>query len=131
AVTITENPLPAQPVITASGPTTFCDGNSVTLTASAANAWRWNTGSSRQSISVSSSGSYYVTVTDANGCTSPASSSVTVKANPLPAGDITVAGPLLSGNTHYMQLTAPYTAGAQYAWSTGDNSEVLQATKSG
>jgi gliding motility-associated-like protein len=38
---------------------------------------------------------------------------------------------MLSGNTHYMQLTAPYTAGAQYAWSTGDNSEVLQATRSG
>jgi hypothetical protein len=64
---ITVNPLPPAPVIT-SGTTTVCYPGSVTLTSSAAPYIYWSNGPSTQSISVSSQGSYQVTIYDLNGC---------------------------------------------------------------
>ena len=62
------------PTITASGPTTFCQGGSVTLTSSATSGNTWSTGATTQSIVVTAGGSYTVTLTDGGGCsaTSPA-----------------------------------------------------------
>jgi hypothetical protein len=58
-----------QPTIVASGPLEFCQGGSVTLTVEPAFAsYAWNSGQTSQSITVTSSGSYAPTVTDANGC---------------------------------------------------------------
>ncbi len=50
------------PVITASGPTTFCVGDSVTLTASSGSSYLWSNGATTQSIKAYISGSYTVTV---------------------------------------------------------------------
>ena len=47
---------------------TFCAGGSVMLTASSAASYTWSNGATTQSITVSSAGSYGVTVTGANGC---------------------------------------------------------------
>lgn len=65
--TINYNPL-SPPTLTASGATTFCQGDSVMLTASTANSYLWSDGSTTQSITVSTSSNYSVTVTDENGC---------------------------------------------------------------
>src|SRR5213078_712245 len=81
AISVTVNPLPTAS-ITPSGPTTFCQGGTVLLTASGGNNYLWSNSSSSQSISVSSSGNYFVTVTDANSCSASASLSVTVNPNP-------------------------------------------------
>lgn len=64
--------LPPQPqaIITAAGSTAFCQGDSVLLQASSALNYLWNNGSSLQNIYVTASGSYQVTVSDANGCQS-------------------------------------------------------------
>lgn len=62
---INVNSTPAA-AITASGPTTFCEGGSVTLTASSGASHLWSTGETTASIVVTSTGSYEVTVTDAN-----------------------------------------------------------------
>ena len=56
--------------ITTSGPVYFCQGDSVKLIASTGVSQVWSTGDSSTSIIVSSTGSYFVTVTDATGCTS-------------------------------------------------------------
>ncbi len=56
--------------VNANGSTTFCKGDSIMLTASAASAYLWNTGASSQSISVKTNGNYSVKETSANGCTS-------------------------------------------------------------
>jgi hypothetical protein len=60
------NPLPV-PTIT--GGTVVCSGSSLTLSTASASSYLWSTGASTQSISVNNSGTYTVTVTDANGCT--------------------------------------------------------------
>src|SRR5439155_22473624 len=83
---------PPTPTISASGPTTFCAGGSVTLTSSSATSYLWSTGATTQSIVVNASGNYSVTVTDGNGCSaSSAATAVTVHALPTPT--ITAAGP--------------------------------------
>ncbi|TAL69017.1 MAG: hypothetical protein EPN82_08370 [Bacteroidetes bacterium] len=68
-VVVTVNPLP-QPVITASGPTTFCSCDSVTLDAGNLGyiSYRWSTNQTTQTIVVRNPGQYTVTVTDTNGC---------------------------------------------------------------
>jgi hypothetical protein len=79
--TATVNAKPATPVITASGPTAFCAGSAVTLSAPAGFTYLWSTGATSQSIVASATGSYGVTVTNAGGCSSSsAATAVTVKA---------------------------------------------------
>ena len=75
----------ATATITASGPTTFCEGQSVTLTASTGASWLWSNGATTQAIVVTASGEYIVTVTDANGCDATAPP-VTVTVNPVVNG---------------------------------------------
>ncbi|MCW3083574.1 MAG: hypothetical protein JWP12_940 [Bacteroidetes bacterium] len=72
-------PLPA-PGITASGPTTFCIGGSVTLTSNPSTHYQWSTAANDTlaSITVNTSGTYMVTVTNANGCAATSTQSVTV-----------------------------------------------------
>ncbi|MFN9597033.1 MAG: beta strand repeat-containing protein, partial [Bacteroidota bacterium] len=60
--------------ITASGPTTFCPGSSVTLTCSGASSFSWSSGETTQSVTLTTTGSYSCVATDANGCTSTTNS---------------------------------------------------------
>ncbi|HEX2899722.1 MAG TPA: T9SS type A sorting domain-containing protein, partial [Bacteroidia bacterium] len=114
AVTVIPGPTPS---ITASGPTTFCQGGSVNLDAGAGySAYAWSNGGTTRVITATTSGTYTVTVTSGNGCTGVASRVVTV--NPLPTVSITATndGNICFGNS--VTLTA--TSGmASYAWSGG------------
>ncbi|TSJ42483.1 gliding motility-associated C-terminal domain-containing protein [Fluviicola chungangensis] len=117
ATIVTVNPLPAVPTIAASGPTTFCSGGSVTLTSSASTGNIWSTGATTQSITVSTGGSYTVTVS-ASGCSS-ASAATIVTVNPIPTVTASNNGPLCVNQP--LNLTASGTAGGTYSW-TGPNS---------
>ncbi len=57
------------PNITPDGPTSFCTGGSVTLTADAGVSYLWSTSETTQSIVVTTSGNYTVAVTDGSNCT--------------------------------------------------------------
>src|SRR6185503_3871867 len=76
AAAVIVNPLPITPSITPGGPTTFCEGGSVTLTSSNAtgNQWYLNGnpigGASAQTYSATAAGDYTVVVTDTNTCPS-------------------------------------------------------------
>ena len=76
-VTVTVNPLPN---ISISGDNSFCQGNSVVLTANGASNYTWSNGSSNATITVSNPGTYTLIGTDANNCTNTATKTVT--ANP-------------------------------------------------
>ena len=78
-VDVTVNPEPI-PTITASGPTTFCEGQSVTLTSSLGTSYLWSTGETTQSIMVDASGSYSVVTQNVFNC-----SSATTKVTAIPA----------------------------------------------
>src|SRR5205807_2305981 len=79
ATSVTVNPLPTA-TITAGGPTNFCAGGSVTLSAPAGlSSYAWSNGATTQSINVTTAGNYSVTVTNANGCgATSAATAVTV-----------------------------------------------------
>ncbi len=82
-INVTVNSVPAVPVITASGPLTFCDGDSVVLTSSVSGSYLWHpSGAVTQSITVNSAGTHYVEVF--NGSCSSVSLPVTVSILPNP-----------------------------------------------
>lgn len=60
-ITITVNSIGT--TVTTSGPTTFCPGDSVTLTASTGDTYEWSTGATTQSIVAKTSGVYSVKIT--------------------------------------------------------------------
>jgi len=70
---------PLTATITAGGPTTFCNGGSVVLTASGGSSYLWSNGATTTSISANIPGSYTARVT--SGCGSPASAAIVVTVN--------------------------------------------------
>jgi hypothetical protein len=92
-VTVSFFPAPVTPVITPSGPTTFCQGDSVSLSSSQAVSYDWvGTTSTTQDVVINTSGVYSVIITDANGCTAQ-SADITVTVNAAPQASITSNGP--------------------------------------
>lgn len=86
SVTVVVNPTPEQPVISWNGPLSFCEGGSVVLTSSSASGNIWNQfgpDQFNQSITVTETGSYFVTVENGFGC-SDTSEVVDVDVTPLP-----------------------------------------------
>ena len=127
---VTVNALPAAPTITPGGATTFCDGGSVTLTSSAGTSYLWSNAATTASISATTSGSYTVQITDANGCTSPFSSPIAVTVNALPATPtITPGGPTTFCAGGSVTLTS--SAGISYLWSNGATTPSINVTASG
>jgi hypothetical protein len=74
------------PTITANGPTNFCIGGSVILTSSSTTGNNWSNGATTNSINVTTSGSYSVSVTS-GGC-SATSNIISVNVNPIPSVSI-------------------------------------------
>ncbi|MCB9234254.1 MAG: M4 family metallopeptidase [Bacteroidia bacterium] len=127
AVSVTVNSLPTAS-ISASGPTTFCQGGSVTLTASSATSWLWSNGATTQSITVTTGGSYSVTVTNANNC-SKTSSAVFVTVNSLPSTTITAGGPTTFCQGGSVTLSAP--SASSWLWSTGATTQSITVSTAG
>ncbi len=121
-----DNPV-ASASISASGPLSFCQGGSVTLTASAGSSYSWSNGESTQSITVSAAGNYSVTVTDVNGCNSSASATVNVFTPQ--AASISASGPLSFCQGGSLSLTA--SAGSSYSWSNGESTQSITVSTTG
>jgi gliding motility-associated-like protein len=117
---ITVNPLPTA-TITASGPLTFCAGNSVNLTANNAVSYLWSNGATTNALSnITNSGTFTVTVTDINGCSNTASP-VAVTVHALPTLNITNPSPICSPGTVNLTaaaITSGSSAGLQYSYWT-------------
>ena len=125
-LSITPNATKA--IITAGGPTTFCQGQSVTLTASSGNSYLWSNASTNNSIVVSSTGKYTAKVTDASGCQAT-SNEIQVTVNPLPSATITATGktPLCAGDSITLSLPVSKT----YLWSTNANTRTITVKSAG
>jgi hypothetical protein len=66
--TITVNAFFQSGLISANGPVSFCDGDSVIIGALSGNNYNWSNGDTTQIITADSSGSYWVQYIDTNGC---------------------------------------------------------------
>lgn len=118
---VTVNTTPAQPTITAGGPVTFCNGDSVTLTSSASSTYLWSTGATTQAIKAKTTGNYIVTVS--NGTCTATSTPTAVTVNPTPTSTISASGStnLCTGQT--VNLTA--NTATSYLWSTGATTQTI------
>ncbi len=89
--TTMEMKLPSiKPSVTFSGTTTFCEGDSVILTASTSSNYLWSTGETTQSISVDTTGLYSVIASNLCG-QSDTSDIISVNVNPSSINNIDAA----------------------------------------
>ncbi len=127
ATVVTVNAFPSTPTISASGPTSFCTGGSVTLTSSAANGNTWSSSETTAAINVTASGVFSVTYTDGNGCQATSSATtVDVSATPVPTISST-ATQACSGET----ITLTASTSDTYLWSNSATTQTVDVTANG
>ena len=129
-IEVTVNPLPDCHITADPGPA-VCEGTTVTLTEDGGDAvsWLWSTSDTTQSIVVTSSGTYTVTVTDANGCQSTCGIGVTV--NTLPNCHITADPGRIVCEGKTGTLTENGHDAVSWAWSTGETTQSIKVTTGG
>jgi len=110
------------------GPTSFCDGDSVLLSVSADVVPYWNNGASQNSLPVTTSGSYYATVLDSNGC-SKNTDTVAVNVWQLPNDTTYTFGGLeiCDGDSTFLYATFGY----DYYWNNGDSTYFTKIEQAG
>lgn len=118
---------PPNASISASGSTMLCEGASVTLTATSANSYSWSNGAITRSITVSTAGSYSVTVSDACGTATSTPTMVTIGSNPT--ASISTGGPVTFCQGGSVTLTA--SGGGTYLWSTGATTTSILVNEGG
>jgi gliding motility-associated-like protein len=95
-------------------------------------SFSWSNGDSTSTISNLVAGSYSVTITDVNGCTSVNSMSVTQPSNPISLSGSTYNANCLAGSGGGVNLTT--TGGTplySYIWSNGDSTQNLTGVMGG
>ncbi|MBL0256316.1 MAG: T9SS type A sorting domain-containing protein [Bacteroidetes bacterium] len=130
--TVTLLTAPAIPVISLNGSASLNASHpSVVLTSTTANLYSWSTTQTTRSITVSSQGSYKVTVSGTNGCT-VSSIPVAISANGCTPPAVPVITPngatvLIAGQS--VTLTSSIAGG--YLWSTGATSRSIVVNAAG
>ena len=119
--------LDARPTSTISGPDSSCNNVAVQLCAPAGNSsYLWSNNNSNSCITTATSGTYSVTVTGTNGCTSSSSFALIV----FPPFAMSISGPTTACRSANPQLCA--TAGNYtYQWSNGATTACIFPTVSG
>ncbi len=115
-------------VISPSGPSSFCQGDSVTLLASGGAPYLWNTGDTTTSITISQQGAYYVS-SSSNTSQADTSSIFNISIFSNPDTSVTASGPLGFCNGESLTLSAA--TGQLYLWNNGDTTESISVNQSG
>lgn len=114
--------------VTTSGPTNFCQGGSVTLTAASGSSYTWSNGQTTQSITVSQAGNYSVAVATGSGCNS-VSNPIAVTVLNKPSVAITSSGATTICNGQNVTLSA--TSASSYVWSNGLTTQNINVSAAG
>jgi hypothetical protein len=125
--TISVSALPAS-FISAAGPTTFCNGSSVVLSANTGSSYLWSNGATTQNITANTSGIYFVAITNAAGC-STVSNEIIVSAQQSFGATATAVGPTAVCDGAFVTLVA--SPGASYLWSNGATTQGINAGVNG
>jgi gliding motility-associated-like protein len=128
ADTITVLPLHKRPVVFISPKDIVCIGQSDTLrVTSSFSRYQWNTGDSDSYQAVSTTGRYWITVTDANGCKGSDTAVITKMALP-PKGFLPTDTTICSGMSVELKPTGTF---QYYKWSNGASTSSIQTTTAG
>jgi hypothetical protein len=116
------------PSITTNGPASFCSGGSITLGLAASySTYNWSNGSTASSITVTTTGSYIVTVSNGVGCTGTAMKNVNVFVNPVPTINVSGLATFCSGGNATLSVNGVYS----FLWSTGATTSSITTGLSG
>lgn len=121
ATSITISPPP----IADAGPNVIiCSDSSTILNGTGGTGFLWSTGETTVSITVTPilNSTYYLTVTDAAGCTGK--DSVTVTITPPPTASITAGDSICPGSS----ITLTASGGSTYHWNTGETTAAITVT---
>lgn len=124
---VTVLPLPMASV-SATGSTTFCQGGQTLLTAVPSSSYFWSNGATSQSITVTTSGNYYVVVANANGC-SDTSASITITVKSVPGAAIVAGGATTFCRGDSVLLST--NQADNYLWNTGQTGQQVTVYNSG
>lgn len=116
SVTVTVNMLPT---VIINGNTSFCQGQSSTISVIGGNSYLWSNGATTNSITVSTPGTYSVSVTNSLNCQRTDSVNVVVWDNPV----VNISGNSLICEGESTALIA--SGAATYVWNTGENSAAI------
>jgi hypothetical protein len=106
-----------QATITPGGPTTFCIGDSVLLTASLGDSYLWSNGDITQTTMVHSAGSYTVSVSYLNGCTRVSDPvSIVTRSQPVAVLSAMTPTSICTGDSVILSATEGMSS---YLWSNG------------
>ncbi len=120
---------PNPPSIIANGSLEFCQGGQVTLSSTYNSGNTWNNGQTNSSITVISSGSYNVRITDGNGCSST-SNTINVTVNPTP--NKPTISPQRATNFCSGNNTVLVSSGEnQYNWNNGQTTQSITVSNAG
>ncbi len=120
---------PVKPIISAEGDLSFCTGDSVKLSAPAADSYLWSTGETDQTIYAKTEAEYLLQVGDANSCISPVSDPVAIMVHSLPdKPEIQIDNNEICANEEAL-LTAP--VADSYLWSTGETTPSISTGTAG
>ncbi|HEU4718066.1 MAG TPA: T9SS type A sorting domain-containing protein, partial [Bacteroidia bacterium] len=123
-VVLNINPLP---VISLGNDTAVCSGNMITFDAmNAGSSYLWNDGSTTQTLMTGTAGTYFVDVTDVNGCSN--SDTIMLGVNPLPVVNLGNDTAICSGS---MITFDAMNAGSSYLWSDSSTAQTLMTGMAG
>ncbi|MGL5890426.1 MAG: hypothetical protein ACRC3B_11105, partial [Bacteroidia bacterium] len=122
AINVTINPVP---VVNLGADITQCGGTVMLDAQNAGSSYQWNNSTNAQTLTATSSGTYSVTVTNANNCS--ASDAINVTINPVPVVNLG-ADVVQCGGT---VLLDAQNAGSSYQWNNSTNAQTLTAASSG
>ncbi len=116
------------PVVNLGADTGICAGEILALSSpgTVPGAYLWSTGGTSTGVSVSTAGSYWLRVTDVNGCVGRDTVAVTV--NPLPVVALGSDISTCAGSTVVLDALNP---GSDFLWSTIATTQVISPTTSG
>jgi PKD repeat protein len=128
AVNIVDPNAPAVPTITSLNGLTACEGETLVLTSSVSTGIEWSTGETSESISVTTSGSYFVTLNDGPCSSTSEIVEVIFNANPTlptisPAGTVAIC----AGDS--LELVA--STSTDVVWSSGETSASILVENGG
>jgi hypothetical protein len=121
-VMVTVNPLPT---VALGSDVTQCGGTVTFDAQNVGSTYLWSDASTNQMLTVSTSGTYSVTVTDANGCMNSDVVMATINAIPTVAlgADITQCGGTATLNAQ--------NAGSTYLWNNGSTTQTISVSSTG
>ena len=118
------------PIITANGPTTFCEGGTVQLSSNASTGNQWykngqaiTSGGTAQQLIINGTGVYSLITNGLNNCINPANNTIAVVVNPLPiANNISASNNKIKIDDQVLLRANPQNGRAPYIyfWTLSD-----------